>query len=52
MTLLKYGPFSDVDDMPGIRQMQDTFSRFFDRTEFPSLDTGGRHSRNRERARR
>ena len=29
MTLLKYSPFSDVDDMPGIRQMQDTFSRFF-----------------------
>ena len=29
MTLLKYGPFGDVDDMPGMRQMQDTLSRFF-----------------------
>jgi HSP20 family protein len=29
MTLLKYGPFSDVDDMPGIRQVQDTLSRLF-----------------------
>jgi HSP20 family protein len=29
MTLLKYSPFGDVDDMPGIRQMQDTFSRLF-----------------------
>ena len=28
MTLLKYGPFGDVDDMPGIRQMQETLSRF------------------------
>jgi len=28
MPLLKYGPFSDVDDMPGIRQMQETLSRF------------------------
>src|SRR5687768_15478210 len=28
MTLLKYGPFADVDDMPGLRQMQDTLSRF------------------------
>jgi HSP20 family protein len=28
MPLLKYGPFSDVDDMPGIRQIQDTLSRF------------------------
>jgi HSP20 family protein len=28
MTLLKYGPFGDVDDMPGLRQMQETLSRF------------------------
>ena len=28
MPLLKYGPFADVDDMPGIRQMQETLSRF------------------------
>src|SRR3954452_9380416 len=28
MTLLKYNPFGDVDDMPGIRQMQETLSRF------------------------
>jgi HSP20 family protein len=28
MTLLKYQPFGDVDDMPGIRQMQETLSRF------------------------
>jgi len=28
MTLLKYSPFSDVDDMPGFRQMQETLSRF------------------------
>ena len=28
MALLKYGPFGDVDDMPGIRQMQETLSRF------------------------
>ena len=28
MTLLKYSPFADVDDMPGFRQMQDTLSRF------------------------
>ena len=28
MTLLKYGPFGDVDDMPGMRQMQETLSRF------------------------
>lgn len=28
MTLLKYGPFGDVDDMPGIRQMQESISRF------------------------
>jgi HSP20 family protein len=28
MTLLKYSPFADVDDMPGLRQMQDTLSRF------------------------
>ena len=29
MTMLKYAPFGDVDDMPGLRQMQDTLSRFF-----------------------
>jgi HSP20 family protein len=28
MTLLKYTPFSDVDEMPGLRQMQETLSRF------------------------
>ena len=28
MTLLKYAPFGDVDEMPGIRQMQETLSRF------------------------
>ena len=28
MTLLKYSPFGDVDEMPGIRQMQETLSRF------------------------
>ena len=28
MTLLKYSPFADVDDMPGFRQMQDTLARF------------------------
>ena len=27
MPLLKYRPFSDVDDMPGIRQIQDTLSQ-------------------------
>lgn len=28
MPLLKYSPFADVDEMPGIRQMQETLSRF------------------------
>lgn len=28
MTMLKYNPFADVDDLPGIRQMQDTLARF------------------------
>ena len=28
MPILKYPPFADVDDMPGIRQMQETLSRF------------------------
>jgi len=28
MPILKYGPFGDVDEMPGIRQMQETLSRF------------------------
>ena len=28
MTLLKYGPFGDVDDMPGFRQMQEHLARF------------------------
>ena len=28
MTLLKYQPFGDVDDMPGLRQMQETLSRY------------------------
>jgi len=28
MPLLKYGPFNDVDDMPGFRQIQDTLNRF------------------------
>jgi HSP20 family protein len=42
MTLLKYGPFSDVDDMPGFRQMQETLSRFLtepsSRPWTPSVD--------------
>ena len=42
MTLLKYGPFGDVDDMPGFRQMQETLSRFLtepsSRPWTPSVD--------------
>jgi HSP20 family protein len=42
MTLLKYQPFGDVDDMPGFRQMQETLSRFLtepsSRPWTPSVD--------------
>jgi HSP20 family protein len=42
MPILKYGPFADVDDMPGIRQMQETLSRFLSepnsRPWTPSVD--------------
>ena len=27
-SILKFSPFADVDDMPGIRQLQETMSRF------------------------
>lgn len=29
-SVVKFAPFSDVDDMPGMRNLQDTLSRFFE----------------------
>lgn len=29
MSLIKFTPFTDVDDMPAMRNLQDTFNRFF-----------------------
>ena len=49
MTLLKYSPFGDVDEMPGIRQMQETLSRFLKRAEFPAVDSGRGYPRDRKR---
>src|SRR5690606_7387394 len=28
-SVLKFSPFADVDDMPGMRQLQDTMARLF-----------------------
>ena len=30
MTMLKFSPFADVDDMPAMRNLQDTLSRLFE----------------------
>lgn len=42
MAVLKYNPFSDVDDMPGMRQIQETLNRFLNepgaRPWSPSVD--------------
>jgi HSP20 family protein len=35
MTVLKYNPFNDVDDMPGMKHLQDTVARFFNDASRP-----------------
>lgn len=35
MTMIKFSPFADVDDMPAMRHLQDSLSRFFEPSTRP-----------------